>query len=340
MGSHRRPAPSGFDRGAGAAFCVLSVAAAALGAVPATSAVAAPHGDARSEVDRLYQEAEKATEAFDKAGERADLLRTRVHDLQDRIARRQQRVNDLRESLGSLAGAQYRSGFDPSIALLFSRDPADYLDKAATLDRITDHQTGELKALRRVLRELSQDRIEATGSLAELDRNRKAAATHKRTIERKLARARQLLSALPTSERADYDRSSRSGREDLFPGPDAGPAASGRAAAAFAAARSALGRPYVWGANGPTGFDCSGLMQWSYGQAGVHLPRTSQEQRNAGRRIPLSEARPGDLVVYRSDAGHVAMYAGNGRVIHAPHPGAPVRYDPVNMMPISSVTRV
>ncbi|NEA47970.1 C40 family peptidase, partial [Streptomyces sp. SID10815] len=114
----------------------------------------------------------------------------------------------------------------------------------------------------------------------------------------------------------------------------------GRAAAAVAAARSALGRPYVWGANGPSGFDCSGLMQWSYAQAGVHLPRTSQEQRFAGRRIPLSQARPGDLVVYRSDAGHVAMYMGHGRVIHAPYPGAPVRYDPVDMMPVASVTRV
>ncbi|MFB6957093.1 NlpC/P60 family protein [Streptomyces sp. NPDC056309] len=340
MGSHRRPAPSGFDRGAGAAFCVLSAAAAALGAVPATSAVAAPHGDARSEVDRLYQEAEKATEAFDKAGERADLLRTRVRDFQDRIARRQQRVNDLRESLGSLAGAQYRSGFDPSIALLFSRDPADYLDKAATLDRISAHQAGELKDLRRALRELSQDRAEATRALAELDKNRKAVAAHKRTVEQKLARARRLLGSLSPSEREAYDRASRFGREDIFPGLDAGPAASARAAAALAAARSALGLPYIWGANGPSGFDCSGLMQWSYAQAGVHLPRTSQEQRNAGRRIPLSQARPGDLIVYRSDAGHVAMYAGNGRVIHAPHPGAPVRYDPVNMMPISSVTRV
>ncbi|MER7712845.1 C40 family peptidase, partial [Streptomyces werraensis] len=116
--------------------------------------------------------------------------------------------------------------------------------------------------------------------------------------------------------------------------------ASGRAAAAVAAARSALGRPYVWGANGPSGFDCSGLTQWAYAQAGVALPRTSQAQRDAGRQVPLSEARPGDLVLYRSDASHVAMYMGNGQVIHAPYPGAPVRYDPVGMMPVSSVTRV
>ncbi|MFC9928949.1 NlpC/P60 family protein [Streptomyces sp. NPDC127190] len=348
MGSHRRRlAPSGFDRGA-AALCVLSAAAAAFGAVPAQ---AAPPGDARAEVDRLYQQAEQATQAFDKAAEREDTLRREVSDAQDRIARRQQQVNSLREQLGSLAGAQYRAGgIDPAVALLFSDDPQDYLDKASTLDRIGSQQAGRLKELRSALRDLAQERAEATGKLSELERSRKAVAAHKKTVEGKLAAARRLLNALPPAARAAYDRASRSddaGRADLpgMPGaadlPDltGAVAPDARAAAAVAAAQSALGRPYVWGANGPSGFDCSGLMQWSYAHAGVHLPRTSQEQRFAGRQVPLSQARPGDLVVYRADASHVAMYVGNGQVIHAPYPGARVRYDPVNMMPVSSVTR-
>ncbi|OIJ68798.1 NlpC/P60 family protein [Streptomyces mangrovisoli] len=343
MGSHRRNAPSGFDRGAGVALCVMSAAAAAVGAVPAGSAAAAPHDDTRAEVDRLYHEAERATEAYDRAGERAATLRRQVGWAQDRIARQQQRVNTMRDALGSLAGAQYRAGgIDPSLALLFARDPADYLAKAATLDRITAQQAGQLKDLQEALRELAQERAEADGKLAELERSREAVAAHKKTVERKLARARTLLAALSPAERGAFDRASRSGRDDLpglpLPGDEGEPGS--RAAAALAAARSALGRPYVWGANGPGGFDCSGLMQWSYAHAGIHLPRTSQEQRYAGRQIPLSEARPGDLVVYRSDASHVAMYVGHGQVIHAPYPGAPVRYDPVGMMPISSVTRV
>ncbi|MFF8730882.1 NlpC/P60 family protein [Streptomyces sp. NPDC015171] len=339
MGSHRRLAPSGFDRGA-VALWVLSAAATALGAVPAH---AAPGNDSHAEVDRLYAEAEKATQAYDKAAERAGELRREVRDAQDHIARQQQRVNDLREQLGSLAGAQYRAGgIDPAVALLFSADPDDYLAKASTLDRIGTQQAGRLQQVRSALRDLSQERAEASGKLAELERSRKAVAAHKRTVESKLARARQLLNALPAAERAAYDRASRGSRPDL-PDPAAAEAAAeapdGRAAAALAAARSALGRPYVWGASGPSGFDCSGLMQWSYQHAGIQLPRTSQEQRFAGRQVPLSQARPGDLVVYRSDASHVAMYAGNGQVIHAPYPGAPVRYDPVGMMPVSSVTR-
>ncbi|MGW1325988.1 NlpC/P60 family protein [Streptomyces antibioticus] len=339
MGSHRRLAPSGFDRGATCALSALSAAAAALGALAAVPASAAPHEDTRAEVDRLYAEAEKATEAYNEAGERADVLREQVGAARDAIARQQGHINDLREELGSLAGAQYRSGgLDPSLALLFSDDPDDYLDKASVLDRITAHQAGELKELRGAVRELTQDRTEAARKLADLEASRKAVVRHKRTVEDKLARARRLLNSLPYAERAAWDRASRSGRSGL-PGLFGDVPASGRAGAALAAARSALGRPYVWGANGPSGFDCSGLVQWSYAQAGVALPRTSQAQAHAGRRVPLSQARPGDIVTYRSDASHVGMYVGNGQVIHAPYPGAPVRYDPVGMMPVSSVTR-
>ncbi|WP_053754039.1 NlpC/P60 family protein [Streptomyces sp. MMG1533] len=340
MGSHRRHAPSGFDRGAGAALCVMSAAAAAFGVLPATSAVAEPHDDTRAEVDRLYEEAEQAAEAYNKADERADGLREEVGTAQDGIARQQERINRMREALGSLAGAQYRSGgLDPSLALLFSDDPDDYLDKASVLDRITTQQAGELEDLQEAMRELAQERSEAAEKLGELEKSRKAVASHKRTVENKLAKARALLNALPAGERDAFGRASRSGRSDM---PDLGGVVppSARAAAAIAAARSALGRPYVWGANGPSGFDCSGLMQWSYAQAGVSLPRTSQGQRHAGRQVPLSQAQPGDLVTYRSDASHVAMYMGNGQVIHAPYPGAPVRYDPVGMIPGATVTRV
>ncbi|MQY33033.1 hypothetical protein SRB17_09930 [Streptomyces sp. RB17] len=344
MGSHRRLASSGFDRGA-VALCVLSATAAALGAVPAQ---AAPHADTRAEVDRLYQEAEQATQAFDKAQERAGTLRREVRDAQDLIARQQQRVNTLREQLGSLAGAQYRAGgIDPAVALLFSANPDDYLDRASTLDRITAQQAGQLRELQSALRDLAQERTVAVGKLAELESSRKAVTVHKRTVVQKLAKARQLLDALPPAERAAFGRASRSdgdGRLDLSDltgllAPDTADSPDPRAAAAVAAARSALGRPYVWGASGPSGFDCSGLMQWSYAHAGVQLPRTSQEQRFAGRQVPLSQARPGDLVIYRSDASHVGMYVGDGQVIHAPYPGAAVRYDPVGMMPVSSVTR-
>ncbi|CAJ1494464.1 C40 family peptidase [[Mycobacterium] burgundiense] len=102
---------------------------------------------------------------------------------------------------------------------------------------------------------------------------------------------------------------------------------SGRAALAVRAALSRLGRPYVWGATGPDRFDCSGLMQWSYRQAGVGIGRTTYDQIDDGVAVPRSQIRPGDLVFPHS--GHVQMAIGNGMVVEAPHAGATVKISPL-----------
>ncbi|MFF3762473.1 NlpC/P60 family protein [Streptomyces sp. NPDC001922] len=348
MASHRRPSPSGLGRTT--RVSVLSAAAAgAAAALTAAPAGADPHdgpSGVRARVDRLYEQAERATEQYNAATERRERLRTRAERIQESVARGQQQVNRMRDGLAGLAGAQYRAGgIDPALALLLSADPETYLEKASTLDRIGSRQAGRLRALQEAQRSLRQQRAEAATRIAELERSRADVARHKKSVERRLAVARRLLNSLPAEEREAFARSSRDGHRaagaevfDALTGPAA--PASSRAAAAVAAARAAVGRPYVWGMAGPSGFDCSGLTQWSYRQAGVAIPRTSQAQRHAGRQVPLSQARPGDLVTYRSDASHVGMYMGNGQVVHAPYPGARVRYDPVGMIPGATVTRV
>lgn len=103
----------------------------------------------------------------------------------------------------------------------------------------------------------------------------------------------------------------------------AGSGLTGRAAVAVRAALSRLGRPYVWGATGPDQFDCSGLVQWSYAQAGIRLDRTTYQQINDGIPVPRSQVRPGDLVF--PHPGHVQLAIGNNLVIEAPYSGASVR---------------
>ncbi|WP_327262104.1 NlpC/P60 family protein [Streptomyces sp. NBC_01232] len=350
MASHRRPGLGSLDRNTKVTVLTAAAATAAVAmtGVPASAAPGLPHepgGGARTgisaQVDRLFEEAEQATERFNEAGEKADRLRAEVNRAQDAVARGQERINTMRGVLGTFAGAQYRSGgIDPAVGLMLAENPDAYLEQAAALDRLTGRQARQLDELREEQRELGQERQEASRKLAELDALRSDVARHKRSVTAKLAAARRLLNAMPSEERADYERASRSGgRPEGLPDLPSLGASSGRAATAVMAARAAVGRPYVWGSTGPSGFDCSGLMVWSYRQAGVSLPRTSQAQRHAGRQVPLSQARPGDLVTYRSDASHVGMYVGNGQVVHAPYPGARVRYDPVGMMPVSSVTR-
>lgn len=113
-------------------------------------------------------------------------------------------------------------------------------------------------------------------------------------------------------------------------------------------AQGELGIPYSWGGASPTGFDCSGLMQWIYGQAGIKIPRTSREQKAAGTSIPLSQAQPGDLLLYTyygspsnpPPDNHVGMYVGQGAMIDAPRPGRSVEYDPIDTSALSGVVHI
>ncbi|MEU0598441.1 NlpC/P60 family protein [Streptomyces sp. NPDC006393] len=109
----------------------------------------------------------------------------------------------------------------------------------------------------------------------------------------------------------------------------AGSAYERKAARALAFARAQIGRPCVWGATGPGSYDCSSLTQAAWRAAGVALPRTSQRQAESGTAIDLAELRPGDLVFFYGDAGHVGLYAGNGTMVHAPAPGASIREESI-----------
>ncbi|WP_051343251.1 C40 family peptidase [Pseudonocardia spinosispora] len=122
--------------------------------------------------------------------------------------------------------------------------------------------------------------------------------------------------------------------------PIVGLAGSESAATALKNAATKLGKPYVWGAVGPNAFDCSGLMQWAYKQAGINIPRTSSQQAKFGKAVSVKDLKPGDMVFYYSPVSHVGMYLGNGKILHASETGKPVKISNVNAFPIHNARRV
>jgi cell wall-associated NlpC family hydrolase len=326
---------------------VLTATAAAAVALTSQAAQAAPAKQSvktvKAQVNKLYDEAEQATEKYDGAQAKQQTLQKQVSQLQDEVAREQSDLNNLQDELGSLASAQYRSGgIDESIQLLLSSNPDDYLAQASTLDQLSSQQADELKQIAEKQRTLDQQKAEAASKLQELDQTRSELGTKKKEIQAKLQAAQKLLNSLTAAERASIASqqaaASRSSSSRVSLGNDT--AATQRAAAALAAAKTKLGDPYVYGASGPSSFDCSGLTSWAYAQAGVSIPRTAESQANAGTHLTASQLKPGDLVIFYSDYHHVGIYAGNGMVLHAPRTGENVKYEAMSDMPFMFGVRI
>lgn len=365
VASHRRPKPAGRAR----VSILTGVAAAAVALSAQTGAHADPQpskDQVKEQVDQLHEQAEQASEKYNASQEKQQTLQKQVSGLQDKIARQQAQVTDLQGGLAEIAGEQYRNGgISPTVQLMFNSSPDTFLNQAGALNQVGGSQKNQLKELQAEQRKLDQDRNEAQGKLGELETTTKQLKADKEAVQAKLKAAEDLLATLTEQERQQIAAADAKAAAEAKAKADAAPQAPTRAsrdsartdpstpapviapgsskgAAALQIAASKLGSPYVYGASGPGSFDCSGLMVWSFNQVGVSLPRTSQEQANAGTRIgtDLSQAQPGDLLIFFNDAHHVGIYAGNGQVLHAPKPGASVRYEAVSNMPLSAIVRV
>ncbi|MFI1649431.1 NlpC/P60 family protein [Streptomyces avidinii] len=353
MASHRKPRQRTLSGGpARTTAATLALAGAATATAFEGTAQADPRltpDQVKSEVDRLYEEAEAATERYNGAKEQADEAERALTGLREETARKTDQLNTARSALGTLAASQYRSGsLGTTVRLALASDPQEYLSQASFIARAGDRNAAGITTVRRRLDEVGKLRDQAAGRLADLRSRQDEIAGHKAVIEGKLTAARNLLARLTAEERAAYEARSPGGpaAAPAAPGAPKGstpapppPSDGSRAARAVAFAHTAIGKPYVWGATGPGSFDCSGLTQAAWRSAGVSLPRTTYTQINAGRRVSRDQLAPGDLVFFYSGVTHVGLYVGNGQMIHAPRPGSTVRLAPIDSMPWAGASR-
>lgn len=324
--------------------------------------------EVEKKVDDLYRQAGSATEKYNAAKEKTSKQRKKVDTLLDDVAKRTQKLNDARTELGSFASAQYRTGASvPETAtLLLADSPQDYFDQNQLMNRLTGRQKTAVDDYVTQQSETMKKRREATEGLDTLTDSQNDLKTAKSTVQKKLATARELLSELTAEEKArlaaiekkkqeeaarkaaelakqqaaaeEAERkrqeeaaqqqgsgSSSGSSESSTPGSSTGT----QAQKALAFAQAQIGKPYVWGATGPGSYDCSGLTQAAWKAAGVTLPRTTYDQVNAGTTVSVSQAQPGDLVFFYDDISHVGLYVGDGKMVHAPKPGAYVREESI-----------
>ncbi|MFJ3828704.1 C40 family peptidase [Streptomyces sp. NPDC090046] len=331
------------------------IAAALLVAGPVPGAGAEPGlpegesvGVLLTRLQGLYQKAEEAAEAYNatdvalRAGEAEERLRSAD------LGKARTALDSERALAGRLAREQYQAsrGLSPYARMLLAGNPRAALDqrrlaaregarRAAVLARLA---RGEREADARALR--AREALDARQTLAARQKGHKdEVAAQLREVERVLA---SLTPAQLTRLGAQEAKNTEAAQRDLvdsgrLPTRTGTPTAAGGAALTYAAAQ--IGKPYVWGAEGPGSFDCSGLTSQAWAHAGRVIPRTSQEQWARLPKVPLDELRPGDLVVYFPKATHVGLYVGDGKVIQAPRPGARVKVSPIAANPLLGAVR-
>ncbi len=332
-----------------AVMTVLSGALVVTGAVVAPGASAAPSKleQARDRVRTLEAKAEAATERYNKARNELRSVQGTLDTLKAKVKRERDQLTEILSSVDDLARNTYTSGgIDTSLQVLLADDPTEFLAQAAALDQVAQSQAASLRRTQTARIRLAQSEAAVKDKEAIAKKYRNEMADAKSEADSRLNEAEGVLAGLEAAERrrlaaiAEEERlaslaAARAAQQSMSGGGSSSagggvPPVSGRAAAAVRYALAQVGDRYVAAAAGPNSFDCSGLTMTAWRQAGVSLPHYSYSQYSNTRRIPLSQARPGDLVFYfGGGVHHVGMYIGNGKMVHAANPGAGVRIDAV-----------
>ncbi len=312
---------------------------AAVGFMPTSPAQAEPDiDDVQARVDRLYHEAEQASERYNDAKLELTQLRSDLGSLQADQDRQDDTLETVRDQVQDSIVRQYEGESLSAVGqVVVSDDPQAFLSQLSTMSAFNDMQSQlfdnystELTALN-----LRQDATEKRA--ADVAATEKQLASEKALADKKLSEAQDLLGDLKAEEREAIVSRGTSRVPTTTTVSDV--PASGRAGAAVAYAMAQVGKAYVYGAAGPSAFDCSGLTMMAWAQAGVSLPHSSSAQYSSGPHIAESDLQPGDLVFYYSPISHVGMYIGNGMIVNALNPGAGVQVSPLHMMPYVGAVR-
>jgi cell wall-associated NlpC family hydrolase len=327
-GGHHRPLR--FRTRVGAvvgAFCAISLV------LPATAGHAKPKPpdasvkDLKDQASKLHDQMEQLTEQYNGLKVRYQQATRAAQVAQDNAKRQDAALQTVQQRVGQLAATSYMNGgVDPSVAFATATDPQAMLDQASTLNYFAAQDGTKVQTLAQAM----QGAVRA--HKAAQDR-----ATQVKDLQSQLDQRKKKLSDMYGGVRDKIAKKDPTQLANLAPIVGG----SSKAQRALALALAQRGKPYVWGAAGPSTFDCSGLTMWAYGKVGINLPHYTGSQWNSGTHISsISQLQPGDLVFFYADLHHMGMYIGKGMMVHAPHTGDVVRVAPIAGRPFAGGVRV
>jgi cell wall-associated NlpC family hydrolase len=330
------------------------IAACSVAALGGSLLVASPSyadremDQARSKVDRLFHEAEQASERYNDARVELERTRERLRSLRNDLARQEEKVEAVRQRVASTVVAQYQGqALSTATQVVLAEDIDGFLEKLSTVSAYNDQQAQLMVEFATQMKRLELREAAANRELAELAETKAKLAKEKAEIDDKAEEAQELLDELEAESAAEAEAEAEAAATRTPRVTRSAPrpalsevSASGRVGDALSYAMGQVGDAYVYGAAGPDAFDCSGLTMMAWKAAGVNLPHSSSAQMAMGTPVSSSELQPGDLVFYYSPVSHVGIYIGNGQIVDAANPSTGVRVAGVFSMPFSGARRI
>ena len=333
----------------GATLGLASVGLTALFVVPTSlPAAAAPTvtmGEAKEQVAQLQTEAAAIDQQYSGVKEQIKQGKEQLKLKQADLTAQTDKVAEMKLQVGQVALAQFQNrSLDTAAQLFVTPDTQGFLSQISTVQKVNENQNSLLQDYQQAQANLISLQHSEETDLATLAEKQKQLKSLSDSSDKKLADARRVLAKLTADQRSRISaaekrataRNNAAASRDAVRAPISG---SGKGAKALAYAKAQLGEPYVRNAAGPSSWDCSGLTMSAWGSVGVSLPHSAGQQAGRGRSVAKSDLQPGDLVFFYSPISHVGLYAGNGRVIHAPRPGKSVEYIKMSYMPYSGARR-
>jgi len=308
-----------------------SVAAAGALATFASSAGAAPKptvSQVQKSVTRLTSAMDQAVQQYDQSAQQLSSAKQRLGLVNREVRADQAKFESMRSQIAAIASTAYENGTMTSMgALLTSDNPQAVLSQASVLLQLSSARASQVNEFVQAARQLQGAQLTAKRTEQAVGALNVQRLARKKSIGKSLSKQKTLLATLTAQQQQTVTTTSTIGAGGTTKATNPVPV-SGAAGQAVAYAYSKLGDPYVYGATGPSSFDCSGLVQAAWASAGVAIPRTTYEQVAALPAVSTNDLQPGDLLFFDGD-GHVGMYVGGGYLIDAPQTGENVEKVPL-----------
>ncbi|WP_328470059.1 C40 family peptidase [Actinoplanes sp. NBC_00393] len=312
----------------------LICAVAAAGLVLTGSAVAHAEptpSDIEKKIDTEWNKLEPVIEQYNDVHGKLKKLQKQQKQLEKTLAPLQAQVDAAMVEVRGLAVDAYMQGPPSALNAIMSGDPDGLTEKLTLLDQLAYNREQSIADVARLRDKYAADKAKVDQLASEIAVRDKDLASKKTTIEGEIEDLQQLrIDAYGTADVNDGP---------LRTGPCPVTYTNDKGGRAAQKACDLIGKPYVFGSNGPNSYDCSGLTQEAWGSVGVHLEHYTKDQWGSTSPVSRAELKPGDLVFYYSDLHHVALYIGGGKVVHAPHTGDHVRMASIDRGPIAGYRR-